>query len=632
MVIRNMVNSMNIDYDKIQKSINEYGKYILSCIKNECSNSLTSQQLQTINHLLNTEFIMIERPSNADIEFFSRQDGIENPNDYSIDYIPSAHGGRTKNDNKIHIYPYTKSFSECKTDDEIIKSCVENIVVHEIFHYFIRPNLSLESETIKDEFGHFLTEGLVQYYTEVFMEKHRLGSPKSNYGKNVEFAKKLISSFPSNLSQTQIDRIIFTYNQDELLKVSQNGKELYEEFSNDLQFQKDISAYITDLCLNIGLKEEGIKSIVRHYSKISDLNTIFDELSKNVEIILKDNKEMQDSYMLKLRNLISDRKLKIEMNRYEIQMKSFLPTEEQVNKLRRNGMSLEDIKTTLGSDSYIFDYVPNVLYHGSPENLDIINPNESTQKGSYVYATDNPVHALFFSIFRNSSVARAHIDEYIDEHGNYKVKYQIDERIKGALDEIITDRYITIHVCDGKQFFKPQGAAYIGREWISKDNQSIVPIDKIQINVKHFFENLEKQGLVEYDRYDKPKDWKTVIDMLGQNYPFGLGTDRGKNMQEYDLMYDEFIKTNFPLQLEFSKQFREFVKRIMATDYKLENLGMTLEDENNYKLKYIKDIADSFLIAKRDKNGKINWDVDIDKINAFMNPTETMQEEQGRNL
>ena len=217
--------------------------------------------------------------------------------------------------------------------DKIIKSCVENIVVHEIFHYFIRPNLSLESKTTKDEFGHFLTEGLVQYYTEVFMQKHRLGSPKSNYGKNVEFAKKLISSFPQDLSQTQIDRIIFTYNQDELLKVSQNGKELYEEFSDELQLKKDISAFITDLCLNIGMKEEEIKSIVRHYSKISNIDTIFDELSKNVEIIFKDNKEMQDSYMLKLRNLIFNEKLKKEMPNNEIQIKSFLPIEEQVNKL-----------------------------------------------------------------------------------------------------------------------------------------------------------------------------------------------------------------------------------------------------------------------------------------------------------
>lgn len=625
---------MNIDYGKIQQSINEYGQYILNCIKNQYGSSLTKEQLQNIESLLNTEFIVIETPTKEDVEFFSKQAGITNPEDYSPEYIPSAHGGRTKEDNKIHIYPYTKSFNNCKTDEEIIQSCIDSIVVHEIFHYFIRPNLSNENETIKDEFGHFITEGLVQHYAEEFAKKYRLGNPKSNYGKNVEFVKQLIDSFPKNLTQAQIDQIIFTYNQDELLGVAKNGNLMYQEYVDYLQFNEDISSFITIMGIDIGIDKDDkkLKDIIRHYKKINDVNIIFDDLSKNIELIFKDNIEMRDGYMLKLRNLISDKKLKKEMSRYEAEMKSFLPIEQQTKKLKRSGKSVEEIKATLGSDSYIFDYVPDVLYHGSPESLDVINSNESTQKGSYVYATDNPVHALFFSIFRNSSIARAHIDEYIDENGDYKVKYHIDERVQGALNEIISNKNVTIHVCNGKQFFKPQGEAYIGREWISKDGQSIIPTDKIQVNVKHFFESLERQGLVEYDIYDKSKDWKTVIDMLGQNYPFGLGTDRGKNIQEFDSMYDEFIETNFPEQLEFSKQFREFTKSVMATDYKLENPDMTLEEENNHKLRYIKSTADSFLIAKKDENGKINWSVDIDKITAFMNPTDTILEEKGKSL
>ena len=332
---------------------------------------------------------------------------------------------------------------------------------------------------------------------------------------------------------------------------------------------------------------------------------------------------MRDGYMLKLRK---------EMSRYETNMKTVLPIEGKVKRLKRSGKSVDEIKKALGSDCYIFNYVPNVLYHGSPESLDVINSNESTQKGSYVYATDNPVHALFFSIFRNSSIARAHIDEYIDENGNYQVKYYIDERVQGALDKIISNENITIHVCNGEQFFKPQGEAYIGREWISKDGQSIVPTDKIQVNVKHFFESLEEQGLVEYDRYDKSKDWKTVIDMLGQNYPFGLGTGRGKNIEEFDLIYDEFIGNNFPEQLEFSKQFREFTKGVMATDYKLGNPNMTAEEESNYKLRVIKNTAYSFLLTQKDETGKIKWGVDMRKINAFMNPTDTIQEKKGRSL
>ena len=625
---------MNINYEKIQQSINEYGNYILTCIKNQYSSSLTQGQLQNIDSLLNTNFIVIERPTKEDIAFFSKQAGITNPENYSSEYIPSAHGGRTKEDNKIHIYPYTKSFSDCKSDEEIIQSCIDNIVIHEIFHYFIRPNLFNEINTIKGEFGQFITEGLVQHYAEEFAKKYRLGNPKSNYGKNVEFAKQLIASFPNNLTQAQIDRIVFTYNQDELLNIVQNGNEMYQEYVDELQFKEDISTFITIMGIDMGMnkEDEKLKGIIKHYKKIDDVNIIYDELSKNIELIFKNNMEMRDGYMLKLRNLISDRKLKKEMSRYQTNMKSFLPIEEKIKKLKMSGKSVDEIKEAIGVDSYIFDYVPNVLYHGSPENLDVINSNESTQKGSYVYATDNPVHALFFSIFRNSSIARAHIDEYIDKNENYQVKYYIDERVQGTLDEIISNQNITIHVCNGEQFFKPQGEAYIGREWISKDGQSIVPIDKIQVNVKHFFEILEKEGLVEYDKYDKSKNWKTIIDMLGQNYPFGLGTDRGKNIDEFDLMYDEFIENNFPEQLEFSKQFREFAKEVMATNYKLENPNMTAEEEINYKLKIIKNTADGFLLVQKDESGKIEWIVNMKKINTFMNPADTIQEAKGRSL
>ena len=625
---------MDINFERIQQSINEYGQYILNCIKNQYSSSLTQEQLQNIQELLNEQFIVVEKPSNEDIEFFSKQAGIVEPENYSSQYIPSAHGGRTKNDNKIHIYPYTKSFNDCKTDDEIIKFCIDDIIIHEIFHYFIRPNLSTESENIKDEFGHFITEGLVQYYAEQFSKQYRLGNPKSNYGKNVEFVKELIDSFPSNLTQSQIDSIIFSYNQDQLIELARNGEVMYEQYVDDLKFKEDISSFITIMGIDMGMSKDDkkLKDIIRHYKKVDDIQNLFEDLNENIKMIFKDNIELRDGYMFKLKNLISDKKLKTEMSRYQSEMKSFLPIEEQVKKLKRSGKSVDEIKTVLGSDSYIFDYVPDVLYHGSPESLDVISSKESTQKGSYVYATDNPIHALFFSIFRNSSVARAHIDEYIDENGNYKVKYIVDERTQGALDEIISDKNITIHVCDGKQFFKPQGEAYIGREWISKDGQSIVPTDKIQVNVKHFFETLEKQGLVDYDRYYKEKDWKTVIDMLGQNYSFGLGTDRGQNIPKFDSMYDDFIGTNFPEQLNFSKQFREFIKGVMATDYKLENPNMTLEEENNYKLRYIKNTADSFLLANKDENGKVNWSVDMNKINEFMNPTDIVQEEKGRSL
>ena len=97
-------------------------------------------------------------------------------------------------------------------------------------------------------------------------------------------------------------------------------------------------------------------------------------------------------------------------------------------------------------------------------------------------------------------------------------------------------------------------------------------------------------------------------------------------------MYDELIKTNFPEQFEFSLQFRKFIKKVMAQDYKLDNINIPLEEENNYKLKYIKNIANSFLIAKKDESGKIIWTADIKKINAFLNNNEILEEQNGRKI
>lgn len=316
-----------------------------------------------------------------------------------------------------------------------------------------------------------------------------------------------------------------------------------------------------------------------------------------------------------------------EMRKYEESMKSFLPFEEIYNKARRKGISTDEIVKLLGENTWILSYVPNTLYHGSIKNVDILNPNESTQQGSYVYATDNPIHALFFSIFKNSSEVRSHIKEYIDKNGEYKVKYEIDERISGALNKALDSQDVNIYVCDGSQFFKPQGEAYIGREWISKDGQSIKPINKITVNARQFLYSLEQQGLVEYSKYDKSKDWQTVIDMLSKNYAYMFNTNRFKNTEELDTMFDSFIGENFPEQLAFSKKFRTHIKNIMVTNYRLNDPTMTLENETDYKLKSIKELGDSFLIAEKDENGKIAWNVDVKKVDAFMKITDETKEE-----
>lgn len=298
---------MNIDYEKVQQSINEYGIKILSSIRSQYSKSLTQEQLHMIEKLLSTNFIIVEKPSMEDIEFFSKQEGINEPENYSTNYIPSAHGGRTKGDNKIHIYPYTKAFKDYETEDEVVKSCIDNIVVHEIFHYFIRPNITSELDTIKIEFGHFITEGLVQYYTEEFSKRNSLGNPKSNYGKNVEFVVRLLNSYQDDFTQEQIDRMVFTCSQDELIDASKIGKDLYQEYADEVKFKKNISSFIKDICVSSGISSDDkkLKDIIKHYEKLENADVIFSDLIQRINLLFENNDKMKNKYVERLNKIFS---------------------------------------------------------------------------------------------------------------------------------------------------------------------------------------------------------------------------------------------------------------------------------------------------------------------------------------
>ena len=236
---------------------------------------------------------------------------------------------------------------------------------------------------------------------------------------------------------------------------------------------------------------------------------------------------------------------------------------------------IEDYKKRPADD---MNYVPSRLYHGSPNSLEVINPKESTQPGKTVYATDDPMHALFFTIFRNSSQVRAHIYEKIDESGEYQVIYELDERYEGALEETLKDNEITIHVCDGSDFYKPIGAQYIPREWISKEGKAIAPIERISISPKKLITELNEKELVRINPYNKSKDWETVIQMLTMNYPYRLDTTFAiNNPEEFERQYDEYIQAHFPEQFDFSKRFRPFVKKIMREAESKDEALMRLE-------------------------------------------------------
>lgn len=290
---------MIIEYEKIEKYLNKYGKSILEQIKNDYEHVLSNSQKDYLTQLLNAPtFIKVNKPTLEDIGFFSKQEGIEKEEDFSQDYVPSAHGGRTKQDDKIHIYPYAKAFEKCKNSDEIINVCVNDMIVHEIFHYFIRPEAKEEKE-----FQHFITEGLVQDHAEKFAQKHNLQMPKSNYNENVTAAQKIYAGLPAEWSEEQKERLVFQGSVEELITNSQEGKNVLHQYKENKKFKDDISSLIQESTSSLGMSENQTKKFISYYKRISNKSEVVSNLYDNINEHFKFNFQQRDYYLSKLKSI-----------------------------------------------------------------------------------------------------------------------------------------------------------------------------------------------------------------------------------------------------------------------------------------------------------------------------------------
>lgn len=293
---------MELDYQKISKQVNDFSKYIIACIKNEYGHSLTPEQIALITELEQQQFIIINSPNEKDIEFFSRQDCVEDPKKFDVSHVPTAHGGRTKGDNKIHIYPYAKGFDKCQNTEDVINVCVNDLITHEIFHYFIRPNVEAKEGTVEHDFGSFLTEGLVQLYSERFQEAHRFSQPQSNYTKNVEFAQQLLDSC-SELSDKERDKLVFQKSYVEMLQASKIGGTLFENYRQNWQFHHDISNLIEESAKVSGFDENTTTGFIKHYKSQDDKGAVISDLMDKFNMIFSTSEEARNLYMMKLRQI-----------------------------------------------------------------------------------------------------------------------------------------------------------------------------------------------------------------------------------------------------------------------------------------------------------------------------------------
>ena len=196
----------------------KYGHYI----KDKKKLKIIEERFNSINETQG--IVIVDDPNEADIKKFG---GVEN--------VPLGHGGRGKADGKIHLYPYSKKLENADSIEKLIEWYKREIIVHEIFHFYIQPDLYDQDDIEKhgDDawLGHKLTEGLVETYTQKYMKENNLGNSQTGYLEELILVDEIINDLKEqNKSDEEIDNILMNCNQIEIFNNCINGEYIKNKY------------------------------------------------------------------------------------------------------------------------------------------------------------------------------------------------------------------------------------------------------------------------------------------------------------------------------------------------------------------------------------------------------------------
>lgn len=188
----------DVDINILQTRLNENANKYLNIIFNEYGQYFSEDSVKIFEQLKDSNIVKVDKNFNEYFQY-QRNEILSDSslsNDEKAEKLHEistclAHGARVYNDNMIHVYPmYLLEGSQSKSSEDIFNSC-DSILVHEILHYFIRPNYEKT-----DKKGSFLTEGLVDMCTRDIGRKYGIHASdySSNYTDNVLFVRDALEN------------------------------------------------------------------------------------------------------------------------------------------------------------------------------------------------------------------------------------------------------------------------------------------------------------------------------------------------------------------------------------------------------------------------------------------------------
>lgn len=244
---------MYIDYLNLEEYLNSYAIELIYDIIEKCGKFMSKDQIVTYeNKLSENKIIIVHKPTVEDDIFFKGN-------------IPVAHGPRAKKDGYIHIYPYKY---KNKTTKEIIDNYINGgIILHELYHYLIKLDIK-GNDNVRVKFGHYITEGMVEYLTELHSKTKYT---KWSLRRNVDAAEKLYNYL---LEKNNV-KLLFCLNFEEIFKQYPELENLFEEYKKEECFAKEL----TNILNKINEKEKiNVRKIMATFNRHS-LTDGIEELS-----------------------------------------------------------------------------------------------------------------------------------------------------------------------------------------------------------------------------------------------------------------------------------------------------------------------------------------------------------------
>jgi len=274
-----------IDYIKISEILNEKCKRIIQLIELDYGKFMSYENKCFLKTLESRNNIEINKPEETKIN------GISIPEEDTF-----AYGGRTFSDNRIHFFLYR--LKNQYDTQEYIKIC-EQVMIHEIFHYFIRPDIVKIGQNTWhgneiEELSHFFTEGLVELFAREFYKKHmdEFEFEMANYGYNVLFAQRVLDNiiFEQNVAAFNMDIL-------EIFKSQKsNSKEDFIQLYHQI---KRSCAQMEQLVMEIAQdykptnSKEFAKSLIGRCKREGNTNSVI----QGVKISYKENPEKSKRYI-----------------------------------------------------------------------------------------------------------------------------------------------------------------------------------------------------------------------------------------------------------------------------------------------------------------------------------------------